>query len=95
VGLARVGPAAPDTGDSGRVPFQRPLGAKGTSHVLHHRIRGCDRRPRRRRYTQGWDWTGFEGNTLFDWLKLIFLPVVIPLVVIPLVLGLRRSSESE
>ena len=20
-------------------------------------------------YTQGWDWTGFEGNTLFDWLS--------------------------
>lgn len=36
-------------------------------------------------YTAGWDWTGFEGNTLFDWLKLLFLPVVIPLVVIPVV----------
>jgi hypothetical protein len=46
-------------------------------------------------YTQGWDWTGFEGNTLFDWLQLIFLPVVIPLVVIPMVLGLRRSREGE
>lgn len=43
-------------------------------------------------YTQGWDWTGFEGNTLFDWLELLFLPVVIPLVVIPLVLDLRRRS---
>jgi hypothetical protein len=46
-------------------------------------------------YTQGWDWTGFEGNTLFDWLELIFLPVVIPLVVIPLVLSLRQSRDSE
>jgi hypothetical protein len=46
-------------------------------------------------YTQGWDWTGFEGNTRFDWLQLIFLPAVIPLVVIPLVLGLRRSREIE
>jgi len=43
-------------------------------------------------YTQGWDWTGFEGNTLFDWLELLFLPVVIPLVVIPLVIDLRRRS---
>jgi hypothetical protein len=41
-------------------------------------------------YTQGWDWTGFEGNTLFDWLQLLFLPVVIPLVVIPQVIALRR-----
>jgi hypothetical protein len=46
-------------------------------------------------YTQGWDWTGFKGNTLFDWLELTFLPVVIPLVVIPLVLGLRQSRGSE
>jgi hypothetical protein len=46
-------------------------------------------------YTQGWDWTGFKGNTLFDWLELIFLPVAIPLVVIPLVLGLRQSRRSE
>jgi hypothetical protein len=46
-------------------------------------------------YTQGWDWTGFEGNTLFDWLQLIFLPVVIPLVVIPMVIGLRQSRDSE
>ncbi|HXY92474.1 MAG TPA: hypothetical protein VEP49_08370 [Acidimicrobiia bacterium] len=36
-------------------------------------------------YTQGWDWTGFRGNTLFDWLKLLVLPIVIPLVVIPVV----------
>ena len=46
-------------------------------------------------YTQGWDWTGFEGNTLWDWLKLVFLPVVIPLVVIPLVVGLRQSRHHE
>ncbi len=44
-------------------------------------------------YTQGWDWTGFEGNTLFDWLQLLFLPVVIPLVVIPLVVALRQQSD--
>jgi hypothetical protein len=46
-------------------------------------------------YTQGWDWTGFEGNTLFDWLQLLFLPVVIPLMVIPFVIALRRESEEE
>jgi hypothetical protein len=46
-------------------------------------------------YTQGWDWTGFEGNTLFDWLELLFLPVVIPLVVIPLVVRLREPGGSE
>jgi hypothetical protein len=41
-------------------------------------------------YTQGWDWTGFEGNTLFDWLQLLVLPVVIPFIVIPAVIELRR-----
>ena len=46
-------------------------------------------------YTQGWDWTGFEGNTLFDWLELLFLPVVIPLVVIPLVVALRQHLHHE
>jgi hypothetical protein len=46
-------------------------------------------------YTQGWDWTGFKGNTLFDWLKLLFLPVVIPLVVIPSVVALRERSARE
>jgi hypothetical protein len=43
-------------------------------------------------YTQGWDWTGFEGNTLFNWMRLLFLPIVIPIVVIPAVLALRRRS---
>ena len=46
-------------------------------------------------YTQGWDWTGFEGNTLFDWLELLFLPVVILLVVIPLVVALRQHLHHE
>jgi hypothetical protein len=46
-------------------------------------------------YTQGWDWTGFEGNTLFDWLQLLFLPVVIPMVVIPLVVALRQAHHRE
>jgi len=42
-------------------------------------------------YTQGWDWTGFQGNTLFDWLELLLLPVVIPLVVIPAVKAMRHE----
>jgi hypothetical protein len=43
-------------------------------------------------YTQGWDWTGFQGNTLFDWLELLLLPVVIPLVVIPAVKAMRHEA---
>ena len=44
-------------------------------------------------YTQGWDWTGFQGNTLFDWLELLLLPVVIPLVVIPAVKAMRHEPR--
>ena len=25
-------------------------------------------------YLRGWDWTGFKGNTLWDWLHLLVLP---------------------
>jgi hypothetical protein len=28
-------------------------------------------------YAFHWAWTGFQGNTLWDWLKLLFLPVVL------------------
>ena len=29
-------------------------------------------------YRLGWNWTGFGGNTLWDWLKLLILPTVLP-----------------
>lgn len=31
-------------------------------------------------YDFGWRWTGYAGNTLWDWLQLLLLPVVIPVV---------------
>ena len=31
-------------------------------------------------YDFGWTWTGYAGNTLWDWLQLLLLPVVIPAV---------------
>jgi hypothetical protein len=34
-------------------------------------------------YALSLQWTGFPGNTLWDWLELAILPVVMPLVVIP------------
>ena len=33
-------------------------------------------------YGFGWKWTGFGGNTLCDWLKLLILPIVLPTVTI-------------
>jgi hypothetical protein len=35
-------------------------------------------------YLGRWHWTGFRGNTLWDWLHLLLLPLLIPLLVVPL-----------
>lgn len=35
-------------------------------------------------YRYGWRWTGFEGNTLFDWIQLLIAPLVLPLVLVPM-----------
>jgi hypothetical protein len=34
-------------------------------------------------YALHWAWTGFEGNTLWDWLKMLLLPVIFPTVLLP------------
>lgn len=44
-------------------------------------------------YLMPWDWTGFAGNTLFDWFKLLVLPIVFPTVIVPAAAGwLTRSA---
>jgi hypothetical protein len=34
-------------------------------------------------YLEKWSWTGFHGNTVWDWLHLLLLPLLIPIVVVP------------
>ncbi len=34
-------------------------------------------------YLGSWVWTGFTGNTLWDWLHLLLLPLLLPTVVVP------------
>jgi MFS family permease len=34
-------------------------------------------------YLVPWTWTGFTGNTAWDWLQLLLLPVLLPVVVLP------------
>ena len=34
-------------------------------------------------YLVPWSWTGFTGNTAWDWFKLLLLPVLIPTVLVP------------
>jgi hypothetical protein len=36
-------------------------------------------------YLVPWDWTGFVGNTAWDWIQLLLLPVLVPILVVPLV----------
>jgi hypothetical protein len=34
-------------------------------------------------YLVPWAWTGFTGNTAWDWIKLLLLPLLLPLLVLP------------
>lgn len=41
-------------------------------------------------------WTGFPGNTAWDWLKLLLLPIVVPTLLLPLVRDrLSRRLERD
>ena len=44
-------------------------------------------------YGLGWTWTGFAGNTLWDWLELLALPVVVALL--PLWVETHRRLEAR
>jgi hypothetical protein len=37
-------------------------------------------------YVGNWSWTGFRGNTLWDWLHLLLLPLLLPTIVVPAVM---------
>jgi hypothetical protein len=34
-------------------------------------------------YVWNWGWTGFRGNTLWNWLQLLLLPLLVPMIVVP------------
>lgn len=34
-------------------------------------------------YLASWRWTGFTGNTLWNWMQLLFLPLLVPTVILP------------
>jgi hypothetical protein len=34
-------------------------------------------------YAWTWTWTGYQGNTLWDWLQLLLLPLVFPTILLP------------
>lgn len=37
-------------------------------------------------YALSWRWTGYSGNSLWDWLQLLLLPLVFPTVLLPVLL---------
>ena len=54
-------------------------------------------------YLASWRWTGFTGNTLWQWLHLLLLPLLLPTVIVPgltpraraRMTPLRAAEESE
>ena len=42
-------------------------------------------------YLVPWAWTGFTGNTAWDWIKLLLLPLLLPTVVLPRVHDLTEE----
>ena len=46
------------------------------------------------------NWSGFVGNTLWDWIKLLFIPILMPLVLVPAVTewingGIEEADEAD
>jgi hypothetical protein len=47
-------------------------------------------------YSLDWRWTGFPGNTLWDWLHLLLVPFVLPIVLAWLsATRLEHAAEPE
>jgi hypothetical protein len=45
-------------------------------------------------YLVPWAWTGFTGNTAWDWFKLLLLPVLLPTLVLPRLLDAAEEWMS-
>jgi hypothetical protein len=43
-------------------------------------------------YVWGWAWTGFRGNTLWDWLHLLVLPLAFPTLLLPAALAITAGE---
>jgi hypothetical protein len=51
-------------------------------------------------YLGNWRWTGFRGNTFWNWMQLLLLPLLLPTVVVPTLMpmavaGLTEAQEGE
>jgi hypothetical protein len=46
-------------------------------------------------YVWDWGWTGFRGNTLWDWLHLLLLPIAIPAILLPAAVAITSSALTQ
>jgi uncharacterized membrane protein len=46
-------------------------------------------------YGAGWSWTGYPGNTLWDWLTLVLAPAAVTTVVVPALVRLLTGAADE
>jgi hypothetical protein len=46
-------------------------------------------------YGAHWLWTGYPGNTLWDWLQLLLLPLVFPTILLPAMLKWITGNAAE
>jgi len=46
-------------------------------------------------YLRPWTWTGFTGNTLWDWIQLLAVPLLVPTVVVPVAVGYLAAGVEE
>ena len=46
-------------------------------------------------YGANWIWTGYQGNTLWDWLSLLLLPLVFPTILLPALLKWTSGNAEE
>ena len=46
-------------------------------------------------YVWGWTWTGYQGNTLWDWLQLALVPVLVPTIVVPALARLATGDVAH
>jgi hypothetical protein len=46
-------------------------------------------------YARPWEWTGFPGNTLWDWIKLLAVPLILPTIVVPAALGWFSAEVAD
>lgn len=46
-------------------------------------------------YAGSWHWTGYPGNTLWEWLQLLLLPIVFPTILLPAFLKWTSGGASQ